>query len=59
MQLHIGNKSYKINLGGQVYQIMDPVLDLAKYYVAEINAGRKTINDVPANIKSKVEELLQ
>lgn len=52
MNLYSGtNKKLKVNLGGQVYKIMDPVADYAKL----VKAGTKTIDDIPEAIRAQVQ----
>jgi hypothetical protein len=59
MKIHISDKLYKINLAGQIYKIMDTDADIVEFYVDQIKAGIKTIDDVPNDLKSSVEKLIK
>ena len=51
MTLYINNKSYHINIDGQVYKVMDPIGDYAKL----VTENKKKLEDVPESLRTQVE----
>ena len=55
MKISTGNnKTLKVNIAGQTYKVMNPVLDYARL----ILNGTKTLEELPESIRAQVEVLV-
>jgi hypothetical protein len=53
-QLHAGTKKLQVKLVDKTYKIRNDILAEAMEYTGLIEKGSKTLNDVPAALKSLV-----
>ena len=58
LQLHAGTKKLQVKLGDKTYKIRNDILAEAMEYAGLIEKGSKTLNDVPAALKSLVTALI-
>ena len=58
LQIHIGTKKLQVKLGCKTYKIRNDLLAEAMEYASLIEKGSKTLNDVPATLKSLVTALI-
>lgn len=58
LQLSAGKKKLKVNIGGQLYQIKNNVLEEALKWVGLIKESKKTLVDVPEELRNLVDFLI-